>query len=133
MSWRMRGVNLLMASILGVLLYSCSSRPEYGISLDTQHLDIGTVYLDSAVRNFNVGFTNTGKKDLIITEVKTDCDCTTATFSPEPVSSGDKGEISITLNLSTFFPQEIKKTVAVYSNATKYPVMIDIKGNVKRK
>lgn len=128
----MKAIRLLLAAIVSLALCCCASRPEHGIKLDAQHFDLGTVYLNDAVKHIDVGFTNTGRQDLVISDVKTDCDCTTATFSPEPVSSGDKGEIHIQVDLTKFFPQEIQKRVAVYSNATKEPMMIDIKGIVKR-
>lgn len=132
---RMRYNSLLalFAFALALIVCSCSNRPDYGIRLDAQNIDLDTVYLDSAVRRVDVGFTNIGKKDLVISGIKTDCDCTTGEFSPEPVSSGDKGVLHITVDLTRFFPQDIEKHVAVYSNATKMPVTIDITGTVRYK
>lgn len=126
--------RLLLAFSAFVLLASCGTRkPEYGIGLEKQTIDIGTVYTDSAVRNLSVAYTNTGRNDLVINDVKTDCNCTTVKFSSQPLSSGSHGKLDITIDLRNFFPMEIEKHVAVYSNATKEPLMIDIIGEVKRK
>lgn len=126
--------SVLFLVFLSVLLFSCSSnRPEYGIRVDTKNINLGTVYLDSAIRKVTVGYVNTGKKDLVITNILSDCECTTVQFSKNPVSSGDKSSFQITVDLHRFFPQQIEKRVAVYSNATNSPIMIDIKGDVKYK
>lgn len=129
------GSKLFVLLALGLtLVSSCgSNRPERGIKLDTQNINLGVVYLDSAVRNVDVGFTNIGKQNLVIKKIMTDCDCTSGTFSPEPVSSGDKGVLRIKVDLSRFFPQQIEKNVAVYSNATEQPIMISVKGYVRYK
>lgn len=128
----MKRLALSLFSVLLAFLVSCStSKPERGISFDTQKVNIGVVYPDSAVRSFDLTFTNTGRQDLRILDLKTDCDCTTGKYSSDPVRSGEKGKVTITVDLRRFFPQPIEKKVAIYSDATKKPVMIDIVGEVK--
>lgn len=76
-------------------------------------------------------FTNKGGGELIIKDIKTDCDCTTVQYPNEAAykhSSGD--EIKITVDLTPFFPGPILKKVAIYTNGQPQPVVITIKGHV---
>jgi len=73
-------------------------------------------------------FRNTGKADLIITNVKTSCGCTTPTYTQEPVKKKETGVITVRYDsnrVGTF-----NKTITITSNAKNSPVVISIKGQI---
>ena len=76
-------------------------------------------------------FTNTGNKNLILTNVKASCGCTTPYWSKEPVAPGETGKITAkysTKNRSGSF----NKAITITSNANPGTQRIFIKGNVKK-
>lgn len=125
--------SLMVVCLLALLLFSCASRPEHGISVTPGDINLGVVYTDSAVRKYTVEISNTGKQDLKITRVLPNCDCTTVSYSDRPLSSGSSCDLNITVDLHNFFPQKVEKKVAIYSNATEQPVFVTMKGEVKRR
>lgn len=73
--------------------------------------------------------TNTGKSPLVITRVISSCGCTTPTFTKEPIAPGKSGEITVVYNpTGRVYP--FTKTVSVYSNGKKGPLVLTIKGEV---
>ena len=61
-------------------------------------------------------FINTGKKDLLITGITPDCECTVASYPKEPVAPGDGGEIEVTFNTSGKSGKQVS-AVTLFSNA----------------
>jgi hypothetical protein len=59
--------------------------------------DFGQV-MEGETVSFLFKFRNTGKTDLIITEVSTSCGCTVPTFPKMPIKPGDGGSIKIAFN-----------------------------------
>jgi len=47
---------------------------------------------------YTFSFTNTGQKELIISSVSSECDCTVADWSKEPIPPGAPGQITVTYN-----------------------------------
>lgn len=73
--------------------------------------------------------TNTGKSPLVITRVISSCGCTTPVFTKEPIAPGKSGEIKVVYNpTGRVYP--FTKTVSVYSNGKKGPLVLTIKGEV---
>lgn len=130
---KMQFNSILLTFLVCLGLASCKSRPEYGIAFDTQEVNVGTVYLTSPIKEYSIEYSNIGSHELVISDIRTDCDCTTAKASDTRLASGEKGNITITLNLSNFFPQDFEKKVAVYTNVSKTPYFIELTGNIKRK
>lgn len=72
---------------------------------------------------------NEGKSPLVITRVISSCGCTTPTFTKEPIAPGKSGEIKVVYNpTGRVYP--FVKTVSVYSNGKKGPLVLTIKGEV---
>lgn len=75
-------------------------------------------------------FTNTGTSPLIIRATKTSCECTLARHSNEAVLPGHKGKIRV-----TYSPIGVRgnfmKNVYVYSNGSRQPITLYIKGKVR--
>ncbi len=74
-------------------------------------------------------FTNTGKTDLIITNVKASCGCTTPYWNKEPVKPGEKGKITAKYNTKNR-PGNFNKPITITSNASEPTIRIFIKGKV---
>jgi len=73
-------------------------------------------------------FKNTGKKPLIIYDVKASCGCTTPIWPKEPINPGKTGTIKVaydTKEIGVF-----SKTVNVSSNAVNNNVELTIQGEV---
>lgn len=108
---------------------SCATgRPE--LQLKTQQYDLGNLDSEHRVQTILAPFTNKGGGELIINDIKTDCDCTTVQYPKDAYKhrSGDK--IKIRVDLTPFFPGPILKKVAIYTNGQPQPVVITIKGHV---
>jgi hypothetical protein len=79
-------------------------------------------------------FTNTGNQPLIITNVTTQCGCTTPKGWPrDPVLPGEKGEITVAFNSATKVGRQ-NKVATIISNATnKKANQLLLSGNVVEK
>ena len=73
-------------------------------------------------------FRNKGLKRLVVTDVKADCGCTKAEVSKKELGSGDKATLTLTYD-GRMLGHYVKQ-VALYTNATKQPVYLTMKGVV---
>ena len=76
-------------------------------------------------------FKNTGKADLVLTNVHSSCGCTVPEWPKETIAPGKKGVIKVkydTERLGT-----ISKTITVESNATNNRVILSIKGKISER
>ncbi len=73
-------------------------------------------------------FTNTGKSDLVLTNVRSSCGCTVPSWPKEPVAPGESSVITVKYN--TMRIGIISKTITVESNAINNRIVLRIKGNV---
>ena len=76
-------------------------------------------------------FTNSNQSPLVIVNVKASCGCTSPTWTKEPVAPGKTGQIKVKYN--TNITGIFTKTVTVYTNLDKNPVLLTIRGEVKRR
>lgn len=84
------------------------------ISFLNTSYDAGTVSKNAGL-NYDFEFTNIGNEPLFISNVRTSCNCTVASFPREPILPGESEKIKI--ELDTKIPGSFKKVIAVYSNA----------------
>lgn len=98
------------------------------ITFNETTLDYGTVKVNSdGNRTFIVK--NTGKKPLIISNVKPSCGCTSPEWSRNPILPGKTGMIKVHYN--TAITGEFRKSIDVMSNDPESKrSVIYIKGNV---
>ncbi len=75
-------------------------------------------------------FVNNGATDLILSNVKPSCGCTTPEYTKEPIPKGGKGYIKATYNAAG--AGVFNKSITVTSNAGD-PVVLYIKGDVQAK
>ena len=103
------------------------------ITSTAQKLTINKTTVDVGKTGFYVPVTatfelrNKSSKQLVITELKTDCSCTTVD-GPKTVAAGDRFTISLTYDARML--GHFTKQIALYSNATKEPVYLKMKGVV---
>lgn len=74
-------------------------------------------------------FKNTGKSDLLISEVKTSCGCTAPDFPKEPIKPGADGKIDITFNSQGKYGLQTK-TITVLANTQPNTKLLTIKANI---
>lgn len=96
------------------------------ISFEKSVYDFGNVKPGS--HTFQFAFTNTGTKDLQLTNVVPGCGCTKADWPKEPIKKGEKGIITATYNASAV--GYFRKDINVYSNAKTSFVKISFQVNV---
>ncbi|NMH29262.1 DUF1573 domain-containing protein [Flavobacterium silvaticum] len=73
-------------------------------------------------------FTNTGKSDVIITNVKASCGCTTTDYTKTPVKPGETAFVKATFNAAN--KGAFSKTLTVTTNADAEPKILNFKGTV---
>lgn len=98
------------------------------VAKETEH-DFGTFKESDGDVSHIFVVTNEGNAPLVITRVISSCGCTTPTFTKEPIAPGKSGEIKVVYNpTGRVYP--FTKTVSVYSNGKKGPLVLTIKGEV---
>src|SRR5690606_17855163 len=99
------------------------------ITFDSTELDMGTIPEGMQVEKV-FHFTNTGRTDLVLTDVRASCGCTVAKNWPRmPVAPGERGTIGVNFN-STGRPGVQHKTITVVGNTTPATTVLVIKGEV---
>jgi len=101
------------------------------IEFDKTEYDFGSI-VDGEVFNGTFKITNSGKADLILTQVKPSCGCTTPDWPKEPIAPGASGEIKFSFNSAGRVGKQ-NKSITIRSNAEKPTEIIRIKGTVTAK
>lgn len=78
--------------------------------------------------NCEFEFINGGKEPLIILDVSTSCDCTTATAPKQPVMPGQKGVVKVEYEADEV--GMINKQIIIRSNAETPTVILKVSGEV---
>ena len=73
-------------------------------------------------------FTNNGKTDIVITNVKPTCGCTVADYTKTPIKPGEKGKVNATFNAAA--KGAFTKTITVTTSAEETPKSLTFKGTV---
>jgi len=104
-----------------------SSSPK--IKFEEEDFNFGIIIEGEKVQH-SYKFENTGKSDLIISDVQTSCGCTSSkNFTKKPLKPGEKGEIEIEFD-STEKSGDIKKIITVISNCKPNKSILYIIGDV---
>lgn len=98
------------------------------IKFENVTVDFGTLKVGD-VKVVTVKFKNIGKKPLILDDVISSCDCTTADWSKMPVMPGKEGVIKATYTAK--HTGLISKRLTVLSNANTDRIILQLKGEVK--
>jgi len=95
------------------------------ISFDRTEYNFGKL-IQGEVATYDFIFTNTGKSDLVISQVNTSCGCTVPKFPKEPIKPGEKGTIKVSFDSSGRKGVQ-NKTITVVSNCQPNRYIIRIK------
>ena len=92
--------------------------------------DFGTIREEEGKVSHVFEFENDGNVDLILSNVRASCGCTTPQWSREPIAPGEKGSIKVQYNAAGR-PGPFTKSITITSNAPRKTLII--KGNVTPK
>lgn len=101
------------------------------ILFDTLEHDFGTIIEGERVLCF-FDYENTGKGDLVITEVETTCGCTTLDWNKEPLKPGERAHLKVIFDTNDRLGVQFKP-MAVKTNATIPVTWLTIKAKVINK
>ncbi len=101
------------------------------LTFDEQEYDFGEID-EGGVVNHTFTYTNTGKKPLIVTHVRSTCGCTIPEWSKEPTPPGGKGEIYVKFDTEGKRDYQ-SKPVTVTANTFPAQSVVTLKGRVINK
>lgn len=124
---------LLLAALWGVTPATADdgSAPDAAaqIKFDSTAVWLGEFEADSvSVGSF--GFTNTGNAPLVVKSVFSDCGCTVASYSREPVAPGGRGEIKVRFSDKNRRPGNFMKRVKVRTNTEPSTTYLYVRGKI---
>lgn len=94
---------------------------------DRMETDLGTILWRKPVTaTFHV--TNRGNEPLVITYADTDCGCTVAEWTQEPIAPQSTGKVSATFDAGLL--GKFHKSIGVYTNMDDTPIYLTLKGCV---
>lgn len=114
----------LLILLLGVLI---GGRAEF----DSTVHDFGIIQAKDGPVTCTFTVTNVGEEPLTILSAISSCGCTGVKWTRETLKPGDKGSVTATYN-NEEGPHPFDKTVTVYLSDIKKPVVLHLRGVVKR-
>jgi len=119
--------KIIAIAIIAIVSFVNQANAQAKIEFKTETVDYGEISKGSdGVRTFE--FTNTGDEPLIITDVKSSCGCTVPSKPKGPIAPGESDVIKVKYDTKRVGP--IRKTVTVYSNASRTTIALKIKGKI---
>lgn len=97
------------------------------VSWKSETLEVGNIP-QGTPKTIEFEFKNTGKTDIIITNVKAACGCTATDYTKTPIKPGQNATVKATYNAAS--KGAFTKTVTVSTNAEDTPKTLTFKGNV---
>lgn len=97
------------------------------ITISNTVIDCGQVVFKHPV-NAEFQMTNSGSAPLSIDNVRSSCGCTSVTYPTQPVAAGESFKITATYDAKTM--GHFQKMIGIYSNASKEPLTLTLKGVV---
>ena len=119
-------VALLLAALLNAI--PVFAKDNARISFNESVYDFGQISLKKGKVSHEFTFTNSGEKNLVITDARADCGCTRPEYSEAPVAPGKSGTVKV-----TFVPAakgHFSKKVTITTNGNPRKVRLLIKGEV---
>ena len=98
------------------------------IAWKSETIDLGEIP-QGTPKPVEFAFKNTGKTDVIITNVKASCGCTAADYTKTPVKPGESAKVTATYNAAS--AGAFTKTLTVTTNVDESPKVLTLKGIVK--
>ena len=102
------------------------------VGFDRMLHDFGSIGADA---DYTTSFTikNTGKKPLLIYEVKASCGCTVPTWNKKPIAPGASGQIEVTFHPGKSQLGQQDKTISVITNTSPGVAVLQLKAFVNPK
>ncbi len=124
----MKKISLLLIAM--VVSLTCLMAQDGGSAkfVSLSH-DFGKVAEEVGSVTCEFQFTNTGKKPLIIQDIRTSCGCTTPSYTKDPVLPGKKGVVKVTYS-TTGRIGSFDKRITVFTNEADVVYTLTIKGEV---
>ncbi len=117
--------------IISTTLYSQSAsadnEPAAKIKFNRVVYDYGTISQGSD-GTCEFKFTNEGNAPLVLSYVRSSCGCTVPEWPKAPINKGEESKIKVKYN--TRIKGNFNKSIIVYSNGSKDPMVLRIKGSV---
>lgn len=101
------------------------------IELQSKILDLGRLQQSASKSHVVVEYANVGDVPLVITEVRTSCSCTTASYTRGKVLPGESGEIGFTIDPSKAPKGSFMRVVQIFSTARSGVAYITIKAEIE--
>ncbi|WP_025843065.1 DUF1573 domain-containing protein [Porphyromonas gingivicanis] len=116
---KIRICYLFLLLILGLKTHASYAQKQNPVLVltDTVH-NFGNIAEEKGLVTATFSFINEGTIPLIITQVTTDCGCTTSSYTQEAIAPGKKGSVQVVYNPAGR-PGPFVRTVRIYSNANK--------------
>lgn len=99
------------------------------LALDSAYIDLGRIPRGSIAEG-TMHFRNTGKSDLQITRIFSECGCTVPSYSTDPIPPGGDGEIKVRFKSKSRPTGMFYKTLRIRSNADNTRVNLTVKGRI---
>lgn len=121
-------MNTIKISFLALTLGLMSFATVSSIVWKSETIDVGEIQ-QGKPKAIVFEFKNTGKTDVIITNVQGSCGCTATDYTKESIKAGKSGIVTATYNAANVGP--FTKTVTVTTNSEATPKVLTLKGTVK--
>lgn len=128
-----RGALYLVALITLFTLTATQGQEPRGAAIEFGEsvIDLGTLSQDDDKQYVRLPFKNCGDLPLVITEVRTSCTCTTVKYDRKPISAGEQGILSITVDPSKAPEGNFYRVLQVHSTAINGVKNITLKANIE--
>jgi len=132
---------ILFIVLVGISFVSCNKKDTKDIDLsvienkavikfENDVLDFHTINEGEKVTG-SFKFKNTGKHDLVISDVSANCGCTIADYPHSAIKSGEEGTISVTYDSKGSRGMRIQKQITVLSNTNPPRHILKIVADVR--
>ena len=98
---------------------------ERGTKYDFGHAQTGEVLVNTFY------FKNTGKSDLIISDVSTSCGCTVSDYTDKPIRSGEEGVVTLTFDSKGRTGHQTKRAT-VLTNCQPNRIVLTITADLEK-
>jgi hypothetical protein len=105
-----------------------SNENEAQITFEKTIHDFGSI-MEGEKAEFSFKFTNTGNKQLIISNVSSSCGCTVPSYTKEPLEPGESGVVKVVFD-SKMRIDHFEKAVTVVANTNPIETRLLVRGFV---
>ena len=127
-------IKRAMAVLALLSLCACNKVSKLPVlAFESESTEIGILYKDSPIADFDIQFTNEGGQRLNVYKIVTSCTCTEILSLDSLTDKGDEGHIRGRLDMTDYPPGRFAKELIVFSNGSKEPIHYHLVGELKYK